>query len=271
MKNLTLLLFISLQIFYSTQLQALGELVVRMSVKAFPASFQTADGWRGMDVDVLNEMMSDTGLSYKVVLIPFKRAMTEIAKGQIDLVTNLTKNPQRSKDMYWIGPVRNTKVGFVVLKKNQGAAINNIGELIGVLEAKHQQIGHVIGVSYSPFLDDNIENNVLFNEHIWKSATRGQIVEMLQKDRIFGFFQDKFEAKSLINAYKNDLTHPYSEFAIRESSIDNSLSGAYFGISKYLEQSKIDKLSQAFNQMQHDGRLQKISKKWSGKATLPRP
>lgn len=186
-RNLILLLIICLPMFYATLLQAGQKLIVRMNEQAFPLSFKTTEGWQGMDVDVLDEMMSATGLSYKVVSMPFKRAITEIAKGQIDLVVNVAKNPERSKDMYWIGPVRNTGVALVVLKKNQGPVLSSFDELIGILEAKHQQIGHVIGVSYSPFLDDSFENNARLSRQIWKSASRVQIVEMLQKDRLFAF------------------------------------------------------------------------------------
>lgn len=268
MKKQTLLLLACLSVFYSTNPQAKEELVVRINENAYPSGFKNALGWHGMDVDVLNELMSDTDLKYKVILMPFKRAMTEIAEGRIDLIANLTKSQQRSEYMFWIGPLRTTKVGLVVLKSNQGTTINNIDELISILELKQQQIGHVIGVSYSPFLDDILEHNTQFNGHIWKSATRRQIIEMLHKDRIFGFFQDEFEARSLMAANKDGHINAYSEFVIRESTIDNALSGAYFGVSKHLEQTTIDKLNRAFQQMQQDGRLQKITEKWSSNQSV---
>jgi polar amino acid transport system substrate-binding protein len=260
------LLLVCMPVFFITGLQAQQELVVRMSENAFPVGFNTPTGWQGMDVDVLEEMSKGSDLQLKVVAMPFKRAMAEVAKGEIDLVANLTKNAERSEDMYWIGPVRNTEVVLVVLKKNQGPAINSFAQLVALLEANHQQIGHVIGVSYSPFLDDNIENNPRLHGQIWNSATRGQIVEMLHKDRIFGFFQDEFEASSLIAASGNDPANPYSGFVIRRSNIDNSISGAYFGVSKHLEQDKLDKLKQGFYRMQHDGSLQNFYDKWAGKA-----
>jgi ABC-type amino acid transport substrate-binding protein len=270
-KNFILLLFGCLAVFYATQVLAQGELVVRMNENSFPASFKTAKGWQGMDVDVLDELMSATDLNYKVVLMPFKRAMAEISKGQIDLLANLTKNAARSEHMHWIGPVRNTKVALVVKKRNQGPAINSFDELIEILEAKKQPIGHVMGVSYSPLLDENIANNTRLKAQIWHSSARMQIVEMLQKDRIFGFFQDQFEASSLITANKNDSSKPYSAFAIRQSNIDNSTSGAYFGVSKHLDQNKIDKLNQAFHRIQQDGTLQKIFDKWTGKTAVSAP
>ena len=265
MKALLLLLLVGLNIFYSAPLMAQVDLVVRMNENAFPTSVKTADGWQGMDVDVLEEMMSSTDLNFSVVAIPFKRAISEIAKGQIDIIANLTKNPVRSKDMLWIGPVRSTRISFIVLKKNQGPTINNVAELMSILETKHQQIGKVMGVSYSPLLDELLENSPLFNVHIWKSAKRKQIVEMLQKDRIFGFFKDEFEARSLIAANRAGAKNEFSDFAIRKSNIDNSLSGAYFGISKHLDKRIVDTLQKNFIKMQQDGTLQRISEKYSGK------
>ncbi|MDF2178378.1 transporter substrate-binding domain-containing protein [Aliiglaciecola sp. CAU 1673] len=244
-------------------------LKVRISEKAFPAGFKVNDRWQGMDIDVLDEITKRTGIQYQVVVMPFQRAMTEIAKGEIDLIANLTKNPQRSLNMDWLGPVRVTQTALVVQKSNPLCEIESIDQLIQLLETSQQQIGHVIGVSYSPMLDDYFATNQRFKAVVWDSATRWQIVEMLQKGRIFGFFQDEFEARSLIAANQHDPSHPYAGFSICPTNIDSSTSGAYFGLSKHLDPAIHKKLLAAFAELESDGTLATIYQKWDGSGTDP--
>jgi len=239
-----------------------------MEDNEFPTSYKTATGWKGMDVEVLDELMQRTGLSYKITALPFKRSMIEIQKGRIDLISNLSKNSERSEFMNWLGPIRNTKIGFVVLEKNQNVTIESIDQLLAVLDSRQQQIGYLIGSSYGPLIDSIVRNNTIFREHIWFTPRRKQEVVMLQKDRIFGFFIDEFEANSLINANKSGKKNNFSGFAVHKFSIDHSLDGAYFGASKALDPLILSQLNQAFNEMQNDGTLEIIFNKWSGSSPI---
>lgn len=237
-----------------------------MEDNEFPTSYKAPSGWKGMDVEVLEELVKRTQLDYKIIDIPFKRSMSEIEKGQIDLISNLSKNAERNEFLNWIGPVRNTKIGFVVLEKNLNLPISNLAELIAILDTKRQQIGYLIGASYSPLIDAIVENDKTFRQHLWFTARRELYVHMLQRDRLFGFFLDEFEASSLINANKNGPVNDFYGFAVHNYSIDDSVAGAYFGVSKTLDPQIYQQLSQAFNDMQNDGALETIFKKWSGNA-----
>jgi polar amino acid transport system substrate-binding protein len=270
LKNLGCVVFLFVAFSVINKIHAKADLTVRINEKAFPAGFLQDSIWQGMDVDVLNELSARTALSYDVIIMPFKRSMSELAKGEIDIVVNLTKNAERSEVMNWLGPVRNTKIALVVAKRNQGPSIADINELLQILTEKRQPLGKVIGVSYSPFLDQQLQENVSLMAQTWSSATRNQIVEMLRKERIFGFFQDEFEASSLIQAHKNRANEPYANFAIRTSTIDNTTLGAFFGVSKKLSPEVMSKLSAAFAQIQADGTLEKIYQKWAG-TTNPAP
>lgn len=256
------MLYLFLSPFFASH--AAVDLTVRINENAFPVGFKQDSTWQGMDVDVLNILTAKSGLTYKIITMPFSRSISELSKGEIDMVVNLTKNDERSMVMNWLGPIRQTKTALLVSNKNQGATITNIDELLNILQAKKMHLGKIIGVSYSPYLDQQLQNNVQLFSQTWNSATRGQILEMLQKDRIFGFFQDEFEAKSLINAHKGDPTKLYSGLSIRPTTIDESTEGAYIGVSKYLSSDTMSKLSLAFQQIQNDGTLDKIYKKWAG-------
>jgi polar amino acid transport system substrate-binding protein len=270
LKSMGCVVFLCLVSSVISKSHAKADLSVRINEKAFPAGFLQDSIWQGMDVDVLNALSAKTGLSYQVITMPFKRSMSELAKGEIDIVVNLTKNAERSEVMNWLGPIRNTKIALVVAKRNQGPSIANINDLLQVLTAKRQPLGKVIGVSYSPFLDQQLQENTRLMAQTWSSATRNQIVEMLRKDRIFGFFQDEFEASSLIQAHKNQPNEPYADFAIRPTTIDDTNLGAFFGVSKKLSPEVMFKLSRAFEQIQADGTLEQIYQKWTG-TTIPAP
>ncbi|NCP66468.1 MAG: amino acid ABC transporter substrate-binding protein [Paraglaciecola sp.] len=258
------IIFLCLALSVISKSQAKADLTVRINENAFPAGFLQNASWQGMDVDVLDALSAKTGLSYQVITMPFKRSISELAKGEIDIVVNLTKNADRREVMNWLGPIRNTKIALVVAKNHQGPSIASIDELVRVLKDYRLPLGKVIGVSYSPFLDGQLQENHQLIAQTWSSATRNQIVEMLRKQRIFGFFQDEFEASSLIQAHKNHANEPYADFVIRPSTIDSSILGAFFGVSKKLNPQTMQKLSTAFAEIQDDGTLVKLYQKWAG-------
>jgi polar amino acid transport system substrate-binding protein len=266
-QKLGCIIFFCLALSVISKSQAKADLTVRINEKAFPAGFLQNSSWQGMDVDVLDALSAKTGLSYQVITMPFKRSISELAKGEIDIVVNLTKNSERSEVMNWLGPIRNTQIALVVAKNHQGPTIASIDELVQVLKDYRLPLGKVIGVSYSPFLDGQLQENNQLMAQTWSSATRNQIVEMLRKQRIFGFFQDEFEANSLIQAHKNHANEPYADFVIRPSTIDSSTLGAFFGVSKKLSPQKMQKLTTAFAQIQDDGTLATLYQKWAGSPT----
>lgn len=239
-------------------------LVVRVPGENFPISFKHNEQWQGMDIDILNALMDKTGLSYKVIIMPLKRALNETQKGHIDIIPNLAKNKSRSEFMNWMGPSRYTSVGLVVLEKNKNVEITNISNLIAVLDKNKQQLGYLMGASYSDELDKRLETDHKLKSLLWHTASFGQYYTMLRNDRIFGFLHDDFEAQSLIFANKQGEENEFKGFALNNFRVPGSAGGAYFALSKTLKPRIQSQLQSAFGELVSDGTLGHFYDKWAG-------
>jgi len=241
-------------------------IIVRFT-NSFPVSYFDNGVPKGMDVDIIDLVLSRANLPYKVVDWPFKRSLEEMKGGnKVHIMTNLSKNTKRSKYMEWIGPVRYTAVALIVLKSNLNLEIKKSEDLIKISNQKGIKFGDVVGASYSSDFDALKAQNLAFKNSFEFVSDAELNFKKLIAGRILGFFADDFEAQFLINRSNlGDIS--FKQFAIHPYRILDSYGGSYIGISKKLGQEKIDKIKKAFQSIIVDGSFSKIYFNWSGVPT----
>ncbi len=77
--------------------------------------YQTKSGnWTGLDVKLARTLIKEADFKYDFYEYPRSRALNCIIKGKLHLMTSLSRTPERSTYMYWIGPERVSQMILVV-------------------------------------------------------------------------------------------------------------------------------------------------------------
>jgi len=231
----------------------------------YPATYMKDKEWYGMDIDIINEIFLRAKLDFKIVEIPFKRSLYWMQSGKTHMMPNLCKNEERSAYMYWLGPMRITAIGLVVLKKDQYLPIKACDDLIIVSKQRNRKFGYLNGASYSDYFDNRIEKDPAIKNVLHFTSSPKQSIAMLQKGRIIGFFQDDFEIQHLLLEQSQNHDSLYNDVVLHSYRIEDSIGGAYFGISKKLDKILYQKILTAFQSIKEDGAFDKIHFKWTGK------
>jgi ABC-type amino acid transport substrate-binding protein len=235
---------------------------IRASKHDFPATYIKDNNWEGMDIALIKEILLRAKLNYQIVEMPFKRSLAQIKNGKIALIPNLVKNEKRSVYLDWLGPVRITCIGLVVLKKDEDMPIDTIDDLIKIAKQKKKKFGYVNGASYSELFDHRLKNDPALAEVLYILNDNTLKLKMLKVGRMIGYFSDEFEIRQRI--LDQEFSHQYKGLVLHSYRIEQSCSGAYFGVSKKLDERDYQKLTTAFQSMRDDGTFTKIHLNWVG-------
>jgi len=261
-KVLTFAVQISLATFLFSYSIFAETLTIRASKHDFPAAYIKDNNWEGMDIALIKEVFLRAKLNYHIVEMPFKRSLAQIQNGKVDLIPNLVKNEKRSVYLDWLGPTRITCIGLVVLKKDENMPIETIDDLIEVAQQKKKKFGYVNGASYSELFDSRLINDPALTEVLYILNDNTLKREMLKAGRMIGFFSDEFEIRQRI--LDQEFAHEYEGLVLHSYRIEQSCTGAYFGLSKKLDKSHYQKLILAFQSMRDDGTFAEIYLNWVG-------
>lgn len=126
--------------------------------------------------------------------------------GSLDLMVNVTKNPEREKLYYFVGPQRIENIRLMGLK----GAIEPIDswEKLGQSEARFmRQIGAYYGAEFEQFISDKTR----FKGELMELSDNRIRLKLLQKNRVAGVFTEELYADySLANVAQPELfiKHP---------------------------------------------------------------
>jgi polar amino acid transport system substrate-binding protein len=240
-------------------------IIINANREYYPSTYIRGNEWEGMDIDIIKEIFLRAKLDYKILEIPFKRSLFWMKSGKTHMMPNLTKNKKRSAYMNWLGPIRITGIGLVVLKKNQNLPIITCDDLKLVFQQHKRKFGYVNGASYSEYFDNRLKNDPALNKVMHFTLRAKQNIVMLQKGRIIGFFQDDFEVQHLLLDQSKKRDRQYDGVVLHPYRIEGSVGGAFIGISKKLDKISYQKIIAAFQSMKDDGTFNRIHLKWIGK------
>ncbi len=238
------------------------DIIISASKNEFPATYLKAGKWHGMDIELLGQLMTRANRDYQIVYQPFPRTLLNIQNGSVHIAPNLVKNKERSVYMNWIGPVRVTCIGLVVKKDDQNLHVTTTEELINTAKLKNKKLGYLSGASYSPSFDHRLVNDTDLAEILHFLPDNAQHRKMLKLGRLLGYFQDAFEVRQRL--LDEEFASHYEGLALHPYRIEDSCTGAYFGVSKKLDREIYNGLEAAFQAMKDDGSFVEIHQKWVG-------
>lgn len=213
----------------------------------------TGDDWIGVEADMVKAILDKMDLKYKFVTRPWGRALAQMKTGDIDIMLNLTKTPQRTEFIDFIGITRLEKISFVVKKDYEDMEIKTLDDLTKF----KKKIGIQIK-SYYPNITDRIDSDSEFKKHFHFTANTNskQFMQMANAGNILGFFEDEAYIRYAIKTfpdYKNFVVH---SFQVGEGT------PVQIGASKMTDEAVREKMKKGYKLLESDGTLKKILDKW---------
>lgn len=174
--------------------------------------------WQGLGVDWLVEISQQLNCRPKLVELPWGRALHMLQKGQLDLMTNLTKTKERERYLDFIGPHNIEKL--VLLLNKSEKHITHLDELSQL----NGQIAILANGFYGEEFQSLYQNNSEFRRRIVPVSSSKTMKMMLATGRVSGLIEDE----QVITQW---LQHklPAADFY---SPLTVSATAVYIGLSK---------------------------------------
>jgi polar amino acid transport system substrate-binding protein len=174
---------------------------------------------RGIDADLLTEVLRRIGCRPEFEPMPWARALVELEAGRVDVVTSAFRTPDRERFAYFSKPYhRSPNVLFVAVA--QKGRIKHLSDIRNLPFRLGAQIGVAYGPEYDALFDDS-----RFASHLVPITDRRLAWEMISLDRLDGLIAD--ESSAIIEIKSLGL-----EGAIQRSSVVVSTTPAMFAFSK---------------------------------------
>ncbi|GGB49772.1 hypothetical protein GCM10011316_22360 [Roseibium aquae] len=138
---------------------------VRVSADYAPFSFADAKGRiTGMDVEFLRKIFAKIGCEYQLIPMPFKRSITELAEGRIDMMPFMSITYQRQQFARFSAAYRNETVGLVMRTEDVDRyAIDSLQDIIDLGLILGHELGTYRGELFEQFLEtDHADSHVFF-------------------------------------------------------------------------------------------------------------
>lgn len=236
-----ILLFLTL----STSLQA-KELTVLISDWA-PYNFKQNDKVVGISTDLVEAALNRSGLEYKILIYPFKRALYTVENTPNTLLFTVARINQRENRFKWIGPLYPRQVYLYKLKSRTDIQINSIKDI------KRYRTGALLGGTVEQYFKTN---NFQENDDYLITTNSAQLLKILLKQRV-----------DLIPGDPLDLSYQIKQLGFELSELEKayllSNEGGYYIIAnKATSNELVAKIQSSLDKLISEGFRDTIIKKY---------
>jgi polar amino acid transport system substrate-binding protein len=224
-----------------------------LAVESYPPYQTQVEGkWQGLDIELASALAQQIKCELTIKQSPWKRSLNLLQNGRIDMMVSVSKTPKRQDYTYFVGPMRQEIVALVI---NTGAAIKVTG--LADLATLDKKIGIINGAYYGQSFTKKYEKDGQFKDQFEVSNNTQDNLKKLAARRISGFLNDPFYIADLIRKGKVSEPLSFHSFVINQDPV-------YFGFSKKsISKKRLLQIQQAFEQLQENGKLASIRKKYS--------
>ncbi|MDP2715117.1 ABC transporter substrate-binding protein [Rheinheimera sp.] len=239
---------------------------LRMGIEtSFPPYIvQQGDSWRGLNVELLQLLVQDIGCELEFIHSPWLRSLKLIEQGELDVLSHLTYNTERSAQFAFIGPHQLESI-YLVGSAEAFAGLTDISQLRR--QGSTGIIALLNGAYYGDELDsilNDANNRSLF---VFIRGNEDKLA-LLLNGRVHGLLEDI----TAFHYWKQAATLPAEQyqplFKVYESLV-------YFGFNrKTLTAAQLQQLAAAWYKRYQDGSLQRIVARYQladYRFSLPQP
>ncbi|HYD79550.1 MAG TPA: transporter substrate-binding domain-containing protein [Paucimonas sp.] len=229
---------------------------IRLRVTQFAPNYFLKDGrWTGLDVQLAEAVVKEAGFDIEFVELPWSRALLYMETGQIDMMANLTRTPDREAFMHFVGPERISRRVLVVRREHLELPISNLDELLKASARTRLPIGIQKDAKYSEAFDSRLAGDATFARHFDAVPQGALLAKKTAGGRNLGFFEDQNYV-----AYQLQTNPEFQELAMHSFVL--AADPVYFGVSKRAAPGVEKSLEAAFQRLEKNGTLSRIRMQW---------
>ncbi|WP_240223032.1 substrate-binding periplasmic protein [Rheinheimera hassiensis] len=229
-----------------------------------PYILQHGDSWRGMNVELLQRLVQEMGCELEFIHSPWLRSLKLIEQGELDVLSHLSYNAERSKQFAFIGPHQQETIYLVGLPRA-------FPGLTAVEQLQNSGTTGIIALLNGAYYGDKLDS--ILNDA--KNRTRFVFIRgnedkqaLLLNGRVHGVLED-------IAAYHYWKVQPGLPTADYVPLFQVHQSMVYFGFNlRTISSIQLQQLAQAWQKLYADGTLAAIVQRYplSGyQIKLPNP
>jgi polar amino acid transport system substrate-binding protein len=252
--------FVASALFAGMSLASSGTEKIRVRVTQFAPNYFLQDGqWTGLDVQLAEAVIREAGYVPEYHELPWSRALAYMQSGQVDMMMNLSRTPDREEFMHFIGPERISKRVLVVRRENLNLPISSLDDLAKTAERTRIPYGIQQDAKYSDAFDARYQKDPEFAKHFEPVPQGALLPKKTSAGRNLGFFEDENYV-----IWQSRTNPEFQELAVHPFVLSSD--PVYFGISKQVNVAMMKKLDAAFQKLEKNGALARIRAHWGGKA-----
>lgn len=208
-----------------------------------PLSYEKNGDVKGISTDIVKELMTRTKSSGSIQLLPWARAYKTAQQSRNSVVFTMARNKTREAFFHWLGPIVKKKWVLYSLHTHP-LIINDLHDI------KTTTVGTIRHDARATYLKEK------GLEGIYELDDHNIALNMLVRGRIDLWASSDFEGPSIISANGYELSDFKVAYVIKTIE-------SYIGISKYTPASIVKDWQNAFWDIQNEGFLEEIAKKWT--------
>ncbi|MBE1301387.1 MAG: transporter substrate-binding domain-containing protein [Alteromonadaceae bacterium] len=227
------------------------ELAVQI-VEYPPLAYRNVQGnWEGLNKLYVDALLNEAGCTYKFIETPFARGLQMVDSGQLDMVIDVSRTPEREAKYHFIGPQRIETILLVGRKKAIPTIVtwNDMQSLDARLVRQR-------GSFYGSKLEEVLLTNKRLHWRVEAIADNKTILQLVINEKADAFFLESSHWQYLKkdNSIKDKLeVHP---LIINAEPV-------YYALSKTsVSEQLIQKLNAAFVELTKDNSLKAMEEKF---------
>lgn len=193
----------------------------------------------GLCTEIVKKIFSDASIPYELRMAPFKRAQLLAANKENFAIFSLARSKENEHQFIWIGPLVEDNWALFS-QQDKTVNISSLGELKGY------KVGGLRGSSFLRYLQKNV--STFINE----SSKEAVNLKKLALGRI-----DIWATSNLVGPYFSAMSDVEPKVGIKKIYTHQKSTKLYLAINPNSNPLYLQKLQQAFDQLNHSNWLQK--------------
>ncbi|MEW6992492.1 substrate-binding periplasmic protein [Colwelliaceae bacterium 6441] len=161
------------------------QLSVRMANYGPESELAANDTWKGVDVELIEQLFKQVNCRYSIVELPWARSLQMLARGDIDIMLNVTKTKEREQYYYFVGPIKE-EVTVLAKSVKDNSILKDVNSLMTLAKPVAVQRGSF----YGPEVEQLMLSQKGKSKFIQVASNETKI-KLMETGRISGFLAAK--------------------------------------------------------------------------------
>ena len=244
------ILLVIISLCFTAVVQA--DCLLKMRTADFKPQFykDSQNKWRGMSIELAEAVINEAGCRVSYQKTTWKRALHLMKYGGLDMLLNVSISKDRQKYLHFIGPLREETMILVA-----PSALPDVTQFSDIVSLP-SKVGVLRGAFYGKEFAKQVRQSNDFAAKFEIGDSTFENVGKLKKNRISGFFNDRYNAVHIIETRLSK-----QDFKIHPLIINSG--DVYIALSKKSVSDEVKKrLDAALNRVLENGTIDKIIAKY---------